>query len=663
MPWRGRSTHRRTWPCCSGIKAGALRRMPPSAHAAATHTYRGETMLRLCCMGLGVLLAGQAWAGACHLEDYGSLPVEMVGARATTMVKINGTPTRFIIDTGAFFNIMSSANASSLGLKLEAAPFGYRINGIGGSASIQQAHVKEFGILDTTLKNVDFIVGGTDAGEGLLGANLLDIADLEIDLAHGKLTLFKADHCDHTLMAYWVKDGKYNVADIEPSDNKYDRRTFVSATINGRKVRALLDSGATATVLTRDAAERVGINLHGPDAKKGGGSFGFGSKTVGTWTVKVDTFSVGTETIQHSQMQVIDGRMGDNTEMLLGVDFLLAHHMFIGNSEKKVYFTYNGGRVFTFAEAPEDGDNSGSDKGNADKADASSADAGKSDAGKTDAGKTEAGKAGGQSSAASMSAGDYALSGQAHLSRGEASAALSDLDAAIRLAPDHAEYYVARAKAHAASKQGDAEHADLDKALSLDPKNADALIMRAHLRLSDKDRTGAAADVAAASAVVPAGSERARYLASLYIAMDQPAEALPLLDEWIRLHDNDAMLGAVLNERCWARGLSNQMLDDALKDCHKAIRRDGASAAYLDSLGLVELRLAHYPESIKAYEQAVAQNPRSGWARYGLGMAKIRSGQADAGNADLAAARVLDPKVEVRANRYGLNAAPSAIHP
>jgi len=114
------------------------------------------------------------------------------------------------------------------------------------------------------------------------------------------------------------------------------------------------------------------------------------------------------------------------------------------------------------------------------------------------------------------------------------------------------------------------------------------------------------------------------------------------------------VLGSALNERCWARGLSNQMVDDALKDCRKAIKRDGEKPAYLGSLGLVELRLGHYPESIKAYEQALIQRPRSAWARYGLGLAKIRSGQTGAGNADLAAARTLDPIIETRATRYGL---------
>ena len=583
-------------------------------------------MLRFFCLGIGVLLAGQAWADECHLMDYGTLPVEMVGSRATTIVKINGNNTRFMLDTGAFYNTMSSANASSLGLKLQPAPFGYRISGVGGAASIQQAHVKEFGILGTTLKNVDFIVGGTDMGNGVLGANLLDFADLEIDLAHGKLTLFKVDHCDKESLAYWVKDGKYNVADIESADSQYDRRTFLAVTINGKKVRAVLDSGASATVLSHDAAERAGINFSAPDVKASSISIGIGSKPVRTWTVAIDSFSVGSETIQHSQMQVIDGKIGDNTDMLLGVDFLLAHHMFIANSKKKAYFTYNGGRVFTFATAPSDDD------------------------------KSDASAATNENGQAPKAADDYALLGEAHLSRGEPKAAVGDLDEAIRMAPDQAAFYFARARAYEADRQPDAALIDLDKSLSLDPKNVDALLMRAKLRFAHKDRTGAASDVAAASALAPAGSTGARSIAALYIELDQPSAALPMLDDWIRLHNDDAMLGSVLNQRCWARGLSNQLLDDALKDCHKAIRRDGENPAYLDSLGLVELRLRHYPKSIKAYEQAVAQMPGSAWSRYGLGLAKIRGGQRDAGNADLVAARTLDPQIETRAAKYGLTA-------
>jgi tetratricopeptide (TPR) repeat protein len=578
-------------------------------------------LLRRCGMAASVLLAGHAWAGNCHLGKYGTLPAEMVNGQATTMVKINGTPTRLAFDTGAFYSIMSKANAAALDLKTRALPDGVRIGGVGGSAEARYTTVKDFGVLDTTLHKIDFIVGGSDIGLGLLGANLLDAADLELDLANGKLTLFETDHCEKTSLAYWAKDGNFQMADIE-RENDADRRTFLNVIINGKKVHALLDSGAEATVLSRDTAERLGIDLKSPDVKEGGRTYGFGGKTVKTWIVPIDTFTVGTETIQHSQMAVIDGDIGGrDTDMLLGVDFILAHHIFVSNSEKKMFFTYNGGRVFTFAPAQDKDDNA--------KPATAAADTG-------------------------MTANDYALRGQAHLSRGEFKPAIADLNEAIRLAPNQAAYYAARAKALVADQQPAAALTDLDKSLSLDPKNLDALLQRAGLRLAHKDRSGASADVAAASALVPAGSTQARWLAGLYVDLDQPASALPYLDQWIDLHQNDALLGIALNERCWARSLSNQLLDDALKDCRKAIKRDGDIPAYLDSLGLVQLRLGHYPESIKAYQQAIAKKPRSAWSHYGLGLAEMRSGQVDAGRADMMAAHAIDPEIDARGAKYGL---------
>lgn len=142
--------------------------------------------LRFFGLAIGVLVAGHAWANDCKLKNYGTLPVEMIGTRPTTKVQINGVDTRFILDTGAFFNVMSDANASALKLDTRFAPTGFYVSGVGGDVRVRIASVKKFGILGATFDNMDFIVGGSDAGYGLLGANLLDFADLEIDLAAGK---------------------------------------------------------------------------------------------------------------------------------------------------------------------------------------------------------------------------------------------------------------------------------------------------------------------------------------------------------------------------------------------------------------------------------------------------------------------------------------------
>ena len=304
--------------------------------------------------------------------------------------------------------------------------------------------------------------------------------------------------------------------------------------------------------------------------------------------------------------------------MVLGVDFMLAHHMYIANSQRKLYFTYNGGRVFSL--------------------DTASIRA------------HESAAAGGEPKTAI----GYALRGQARLARGELADALSDLGAAIRLDPGSANDHLIRARILLAQKQPGAALEDLEKTLSLDPKNLDALLLRARLRYGKKDEAGAAADLAVARQLAPAGSMQSRSIASLYVAIDEPASAVPLLDAWIRAHGDDAALGGALNERCWARALANQSLKDALHDCREAIKRDGDRAAYLDSLGMVYLRMGNYAEAIKAYQQALAQSPHEAWSHYGLGLAELHNGQTDAGNAELATARSLDKEIAARAAKLGL---------
>src|SRR6185437_11395723 len=266
-------------------------------------------------------------------------------------------------------------------------------------------------------------------------------------------TLFQPDGCQKSALAYWSTGRNYQVADLHAGyGNGNDRRSFVDVTINGRNFRALLDSGATATLIDRRAAERAGIDLDESGVKAGPRIHGIGDKSDQTWIVPVDKFSVGTETIQHSQMLVMDGGIGDgSTDILLGVDFMLAHHIYIANSQKKMYFTYNGGRVFSL-----DTSSIGTN--------------GPSAAAAKDAGDEP------------RAAADYALRGQARLARGELANARSDLDAAIRLDPNNANDYLIRARDLAASKQPDAALADLDKAIQLDPKNFDALLMRARMR-------------------------------------------------------------------------------------------------------------------------------------------------------------------------------------
>ncbi len=570
------------------------------------------------------------------MDREGSLPVEMVGHRATTLVKINGHDTRVMLDSGAFFNIMSKASAEQLGLRIGVAPAEITpdstgsliaksayVSGVGGKADIGSTAVRNFGMLDATFHNVMFLVGGSDIGMPILGANLLDAFDLDIDLAQGKLNLVKTSGCGNTALAYWVKDGPYQMVDLnrETSDNE----SYVTVLVNGHPVRALIDIGSPETLLARHAAERAGIDLKSSQAKPGEPASGIGTKSYQTWIVPIDKFQVGSETIQHSQMLVLDGDItpgDDSADMLLGLDFVLAHHMYIANDQGKIYFTYNGGRVFALAQPP--------------------------------ASKPVAADATIVPAETLKTAADFALRGQAHLARGEDRAAVADFDVASKLEPGKASYYLMRAQANEQSSQDDAGLADVNQVLALEPQNVDALLLRARLLMQRQDYAAAKADVVSARKLEPEGSGGALSIAEFDMTTDQPGEALPIYDAWIRLHPDDAGLGEILNARCWARGLTRQMLDGALVDCRRAIKLDGPKAGHLDSLGLVLLRQGDFVGATAVYNRALATLPSLAWSHFGRGLIEKHNGQINASTADLTSARAILPQIDTRAAQYGL---------
>src|SRR5262249_18166067 len=64
-----------------------------------------------------------------------------------------------------------------------------------------------------------------------------------------------------------------------------------------------------------------------------------------------DSFKIGDEEIQHTKLRFGDLTLPD-TDMLIGADFFLSHRVFVATSQRKLYFTYNGGPVFNLATGP-----------------------------------------------------------------------------------------------------------------------------------------------------------------------------------------------------------------------------------------------------------------------------------------------------------------------
>jgi tetratricopeptide (TPR) repeat protein len=390
-------------------------------------------------------------------------------------------------------------------------------------------------------------------------------------------------------------------------------------------------------VLTLAAAKRAGITPSSPGVANGGVTFGVGRRVVQTWIATFSSFKIGDEEVQHARLRFGDVDLSGK-DMLIGADFFLSHRVYVASSQGKLYFTYNGGPVFDLRAAP------------------------KTDSGAATASSEPAATV--SPAAAAMQAGTgspadaagFARRAMASATRHDYASAITDLTRACELSPGESSYYYERGRVYLENHQDDLALADQDQAIKLKPDNVDALLARAWLNARRHATPDVlAADLEAADRAAPREADSRLQIAGLYEYIEQPAAAVVQYSRWIDSHPgNGLLMPGVLNARCWARALVGQGLDQALADCNAALSARRGTPAFLDSRGLVYLRLGNYDKAIADYDAALHQEPKLAWSLYGRGVAKLRKGKAGEGQGDIAAATALEPKISELAGRYGI---------
>jgi tetratricopeptide (TPR) repeat protein/predicted aspartyl protease len=602
-----------------------------------------------------------AASGKCKLGKIFEFPITMTGMGPITTAKVNGTDVKFMVDSGAFWSIISSASAAELKLSTHPAPFGFYMVGVGAARTdMAVTKVKEFTLAGFSFHNIDFVVGGSqvDAGIGVLGQNLLHAADadVEYDLGQGVVRVMKPIDCDRNVkLAYWIGSTTvYSDLKIEPT-TRLNPEAIGHASINGAEIRVMFDSGASLSMVSLQAAARVGIRPDSPGVVPGGPTQGFGKVTIPTFIAHFASFKLGEEEIRNARLRIADIDLG-NADMLIGADFFLSHHIYVANGQRTIYFTYNGGPVFNLDGVNNPNVAPGAAVPTPNEATAADAASGTPGAASTPSDSTL------QRATAVVEgggdAGDFSRRGAAMASRRDYSHALIALSRACDLAPGNAEYFYQRGIVYWQTSDSASAMADLNQALKLNPAHLDALLARAELSLQRGDKARMTADLDAADAAASKQADMRYDMAGLYEDADLLSPAIAQFDLWIAVHPEDARLPYAQNSRCWARALGGGDLSLALKDCDAALKRakKGSSfyAQVADSRGLVFLRLGDYPKSIADYDASIALAPKIAWSWYGRGIDKLRQHQTAAGDADIAQAKSLLPTIAEAFARRGI---------
>lgn len=595
-------------------------------------------------------------AAGCQLQKLGDMAVDMKGMQPVVSTRINGVKARFLLDTGSFYSSMWLDAATQYRLPIGPAPEGFYIAGMGGRERARIATAKSFDFVGIHFRDAQFFVvdqGSLDDAVGLIGQNLLRLSDVEYDLANGIVRFFKPVHCAGQPLAYWAVSTPFSfvrLRDLSETGNHLQ----ATAVIDGRRMSVWFDTGSARSFLSLDAAARVGITPGSPGVTFLGTGEGIGNDVVKTWSAPVASFQLGGEKVANAHLLMADfdpqrrlGEVGtESPDVILGDDFFLSHRIYVAYSQRKLYFTYNGGPLFNLdlpqvlagkAKPPPTLDASAHAAG-------ATVDAAESDT--------------------PTSAGGFRHRGMAYASMHEYGRALADLTRACKLAPGDARNHYDRALIYLQDGQASSALEDFDAAIRLQPDDIDAHLARAHLLQAQPNADPAAAadlrsDLDAVSRLAAPGAAVRLTLGSMYRKLGNYPAALAQIDEWLRNHPlaHDQAIG--LNDRCWLRATANRELHQALRDCGRALDLTPHAAHAqasrivralptstrldaLDSRGLVYLRLGRPRAAISDYDSALDENPNIADSLYGRGLAEMRLGRKARARTDLAAAERLD---------------------
>ena len=298
----------------------------------------GKTFLLLCAL----LLPASAGA-ACSVTARATIPLDVVGGAIIVPVEVNGIAASFILDTGAQRSVVSGEAVRRLGLARDQW-VGTTLSGVGGIDRRANADPRSFSLggvrLERRTLNRDTsltvgIIPRTLVGEhvidGLLGRDFLSVFDLDLDIPARRLTIYSVQGCAGRFLP-WT--GGYTSM---PVAFPAEQAIIVAVTLDGTPLRALLDSGSGASLLTAPGMVRMRLQAANLEADPADTISGLGPHMVTMRRHSFRTLDTGGEVLDSPAIWVAPVRLPLFVDMLLGEDWLASRRVWISYATRQVF--------------------------------------------------------------------------------------------------------------------------------------------------------------------------------------------------------------------------------------------------------------------------------------------------------------------------------------
>jgi len=298
-----------------------------------------------------------AWQGrktAAPLKQVATVDLVAEPNRALVPVSINGIPKLFLLDTGGDVTQISGDAAEEL--KLAKRDSNLKLLDMYGHASDKLVRIDKFTLGRLRGENVYIAIQpNPDFGKGtgyvgLFGPDMMGRYDVDIDFGTYKMNYFSPDHCPGHVV-YWP----HAALAVTPMTFR-NRHIRLPVRVDGKELRAEIDTGATNTTMMAGAAKRlfdivpetpgnVPLNIQPMEAAFGRvfSTLDFEGVGVSNPQIVIVPDLLGSKDPTNgfqtgSHVKRVDDDI-DRPDLLIGMNILKKLHIYIAFDENRIYIS------------------------------------------------------------------------------------------------------------------------------------------------------------------------------------------------------------------------------------------------------------------------------------------------------------------------------------
>lgn len=272
----------------------------------------------------------------CKIEQTAEVPVHLVQGLILVPANIDYTPVQMVVDTGASVSMLAPEAARNLGLPTNS----YRtttVHGTGGNVAMHNVMIRSLKV-----GTQDWQGGSITTGHlarpfhedppvvGMLGADHLDNFDVELDIPHRRMVLWRVQHCVGDFVPWQVPHFAIRLTRYQPN------RMVAHVQIDDHPVTALIDWGSNLTSMTTATATALGVTAEKLARDRSGTSSGTDQNKLAVHMHRFAEVVIGPATFRNVAIEVADLNLPD-VGMLLGVDYITSRHVWLSYASDQMF--------------------------------------------------------------------------------------------------------------------------------------------------------------------------------------------------------------------------------------------------------------------------------------------------------------------------------------